>query len=97
MCLIPDWQIRSQLGDMFGVVDSFFSGLAFIGLVYTIFIQKEETNKSNRLSSLATLLAIYSDDEEKYKGNNEAKSNHARNQKEQLLKIIEEEYLNKLT
>lgn len=35
-------QSRSQFGDLFGGVNALFSGLAFIGVVYTIFIQKQE-------------------------------------------------------
>jgi len=96
---IPDWQQRSQFGDMFGVVDAFFSGLAFIGLIYTIFLQREEmkkqmeaVEKSNQLSSLATLVAIYSADEEKYKQIDNQKSIHAKQKKEEILGIIEREY-----
>lgn len=33
---------RGTIGDMFGAVNSLFSGLAFAGLIYTIFLQKNE-------------------------------------------------------
>lgn len=33
---------RGTFGDMFGAVNSLFSGLAFAGLIYTIFLQKNE-------------------------------------------------------
>lgn len=39
---IPDWATRGQFGDMFGIVNSLFSGLAFSGLIYTIFLQQQE-------------------------------------------------------
>jgi hypothetical protein len=39
---IPDWSTRAQFGDSFGAVNSLFSGLAFAGLIYTIFLQRGE-------------------------------------------------------
>jgi len=39
---IKDWNIRSQFGDMFGAISSLFSGLAFAGMIYTIYLQKKE-------------------------------------------------------
>lgn len=38
----PDWQTRAQFGDVFGVVNALFSGLAFAGLVYAILLQRED-------------------------------------------------------
>ena len=35
---IGDWEVRRQLGDMFGAVNSLFSGLAFAGLIVTLII-----------------------------------------------------------
>jgi hypothetical protein len=96
---IPGWQERSQFGDMFGAVDALFSGLAFIGLVYTIFLQQDEmkkqldaVEKSNRLNGLATLVAIYSDDELKYATTNRQKSEAAQEKKQELLAKIESEF-----
>ncbi len=40
--LLPDWPTRGQFGDVFGVVNALFSGLAFTGLIYTVFLQREE-------------------------------------------------------
>ena len=37
-----DWEQRGQFGDLFGSVNSLFSGLAFAGLIYTIFLQHRE-------------------------------------------------------
>lgn len=34
--LIRDWEQRGQFGDLFGVVNALFSGLAFAGLIITI-------------------------------------------------------------
>lgn len=38
----PDWLTRGQFGDMFGGINSLFSGLAFAGLIYTIMLQRNE-------------------------------------------------------
>lgn len=56
------WEDRGLFGDMFGVVNALFSGLAFSGIIITIFIQflsikiqhKEikETEESQRKSEL---------------------------------------------
>lgn len=40
--ILPKWSERGQLGDMFGVVNSLFSGLAFAGVIYTILLQRKE-------------------------------------------------------
>lgn len=40
--LLPDWPSRGQFGDVFGAVNALFSGLAFTGLIYTVFLQREE-------------------------------------------------------
>ena len=39
---LGDWAVRGQFGDMFGAVNALFSGLAFAGLVVTIFLQRNE-------------------------------------------------------
>lgn len=39
---ISTWAERGQFGDLFGSVNALFSGLAFAGLIYTIFLQKQE-------------------------------------------------------
>ena len=37
VCLcIDDWNVRGQFGDLFGAVNTLFSGLAFVGLIITI-------------------------------------------------------------
>lgn len=36
------WQERGTMGDMFGASNALFSGLAFAGLLYTIFLQRED-------------------------------------------------------
>jgi hypothetical protein len=40
--LLDDWQSRGTLGDMFGVVNALFSGLALAGIVIAILLQSEE-------------------------------------------------------
>jgi hypothetical protein len=39
---IATWENRGQFGDMFGAVNSLFSGFAFAGLIYTIHLQRKE-------------------------------------------------------
>lgn len=36
------WSDRSDFGEMFGVVNTLFSGLAFSGIIYAIFLQRQE-------------------------------------------------------
>lgn len=40
--IMPDPAARGQFGDMFGAVNALFSGVAMAGVVYAIFLQKEE-------------------------------------------------------
>lgn len=40
--LIPSWQDRSNFGDMFGAVNSLFSGLALAGVIYALLLQRGE-------------------------------------------------------
>jgi hypothetical protein len=39
---INGWDNRGAFGDMFGAVGSLYSGLAFAGIIYTIFLQRKE-------------------------------------------------------
>jgi hypothetical protein len=39
---INDWSHRGALGDLFGVINSLFSGLALAGLIYTIYQSKKD-------------------------------------------------------
>lgn len=39
---LPDWQTRGQFGDMYGVLNTTFSGLAFAALVFTLVLQRKE-------------------------------------------------------
>lgn len=38
---IPNWEERGQFGDMFGVVNTMFSGLAFAGVIYSLHLQSK--------------------------------------------------------
>lgn len=57
---------RGQFGDMFGGITSLFSALAFAGLLYTIFLQRQELsetravmiNQEKQLSDQATTLRL---------------------------------------
>lgn len=40
--LLPEWAESGQFGDMFGGLNAFFSGLAFLGVIYAILLQREE-------------------------------------------------------
>lgn len=40
--LLPEWAVSGQFGDMFGGLNALFSGLAFLGVIYAIFLQREE-------------------------------------------------------
>ena len=39
---LPDWPTRGQFRDPFGSINALFTGLAFAGIVYTIYIQRKE-------------------------------------------------------
>ncbi len=39
---LGDWAVRGQFGDLFGAVNSLFSGLGFAGLLYTIVLQQKQ-------------------------------------------------------
>ncbi len=40
--LLPNWPTRGQFGDIFGLANSLFSGLAFAGVIYAILLQRED-------------------------------------------------------
>ena len=42
LLFIGESEIRGQFGDMFGAVNALFSGLAFVGLIITLVLQKTE-------------------------------------------------------
>lgn len=64
--LVPGWAERGQFGDMFGSVNSLFSGLAFGGVIYTIFLQRQELALQRReLELTRTQLARAADAQEK--------------------------------
>lgn len=44
--MLYDNEARGTFGDMYGPSNAFFSGLAFIGVIYTILLQKEDLNKT---------------------------------------------------
>ena len=46
--LLNDWQTRSSFGEMFGAVNTLFSGLALAGVIYTVLIQRHEIEMQRR-------------------------------------------------
>ena len=44
----PEWEVRGQIGDMFGAVNALFSGLALAGVVYAILLQREDLELQRR-------------------------------------------------
>lgn len=47
--LYPKWLLEKEigtLGDAFGILNTLFSGLAFAGLLYTIYLQKKELRET---------------------------------------------------
>ncbi|MDT0123893.1 hypothetical protein Q9R46_14625 [Paenibacillus sp. RRE4] len=46
---------RGTFGDMFGAVNSLFSGLAFAGLIYTISVQREELKETRNSTVMQTV------------------------------------------
>ena len=40
--ILPKWTERGSFGDMFGAVNTLFSGLAFASIVYAIFLQRAD-------------------------------------------------------
>lgn len=45
---VSEWPVRGQFGDMYGAVNSLFSGLAFAGLIYTVHLQRQELSLQRR-------------------------------------------------
>lgn len=41
-CYLQDWDKQGQFGDMFGAINALFAGLAFAGVIWAIFLQKNE-------------------------------------------------------
>lgn len=50
--LTPDLQGAGQFGDLFGAVNTLFSGLAFAGLIYTALLQRSELSLQRKELSL---------------------------------------------
>jgi hypothetical protein len=50
---------RGQFGDLFGAINAFFTGLAFAGVVVTLFLQRRELEETTTLSIIATLVDAY--------------------------------------
>jgi hypothetical protein len=46
--IYPDLVNRGQFGDMFGGMNALFSGLAFLGVIYAMWLQREELELQRR-------------------------------------------------
>jgi hypothetical protein len=46
--LAPSWEVRSQFGGMFGAASALFSGLALAGVVYAVWLQRQELSLQRR-------------------------------------------------
>lgn len=46
------WDERGQMGDLFGAVNALFSGLAFAGIIYTIYLQRMDLSYQGRVLDL---------------------------------------------
>ena len=42
----PDWPTRGQFGDLYGSLNALFSGLAFAGLLCTMWLQQQQLDCS---------------------------------------------------
>jgi len=51
-CSFSSWTDRGAFGDMFGSINSLFSGLAFAGVIYAIFLQSKELELQRKELSL---------------------------------------------
>jgi len=49
----PNMEKRGQFGDMFGALNTLFSGAAFLGVIYAILLQKEELGLQRKELELA--------------------------------------------
>jgi len=105
---LSDWAKRGQFGDMFGTLNSFFTAVAFAGLIYTILQQnemikqnsnqldhnKEEFKTQLKIQALSILLKIYQAKYDQLKNINHIEANEVK------VKIINltnelEKFLNK--
>jgi hypothetical protein len=78
----PTFDDRGITGDMFGVVNSLFSGLALAGLFYTIILQKQELKEARESFEEEISLMRLSVDREKH-------VNHMKNEPVLILLSVE--------
>jgi len=96
--LFPELEHRSKFADTYAVINSLFSGLGFVALIYTIGVQQKSianeinlAQKNNRLLSLTTLLQYYSMEEGKYKDVDQSIVAQAKAKKEHILTLVDKE------
>lgn len=49
---IDDWSVRGTFGDLFGAVNALFSGLAFAGLLFSLFENRKQIAQQKKRYSL---------------------------------------------
>jgi hypothetical protein len=54
---IPSWETRAQFGEMFGVANALFSGLAFVAIYAALTAQHQETSNEQKRFARQTELA----------------------------------------
>lgn len=89
---LSDWGQRGQFGDMFGTLNSFFTALAFAGVIYSVLQQnemikqnssqldhnKEEFKTQLKIQALTTLLNIYQAKHDQLKNINHIEANEVK-------------------
>ncbi|MDN4067557.1 hypothetical protein QYF50_06580 [Paenibacillus vini] len=60
LIFVKDWPLSASIGDSFGIVNALFSGIALVGVIYTLFLQREtlELQREDFALSIKPLLAI---------------------------------------
>lgn len=56
--LLKTWETRSSFGEMFGGINTLFSGLAFAGVIYTILLQRHELELQRESQSKSEELMV---------------------------------------
>lgn len=73
--LNQDWVVRGQIGDSYGALNTLFSGLAFVGLIITILLQREDLKIQNET------LVLQIEEQKKQAAETERMANELENQK----------------
>jgi hypothetical protein len=60
LIFVKDWGVSSSIGDSFGIINALFSGVALVGVIYTLFLQRQtlELQREDFSLSIKPLLAV---------------------------------------